>query len=190
MAKWRRVWKDTNRRDGKPGPWRRAWKRVVAPVTRPKYGVRGTVGPAVRFTWGEVECTDGSNPVGEIKKRTVRQAQLLNQLRKHIAKHYGLKFNEVLISVNSWYRSPAYNAQIGGAKFSQHIEGRATDIRITITPPGQHPVTLTPKKVAELATSVPEFRAGGIGWYDAAHGNFTHVDHRPNGPARWVNNGG
>lgn len=185
MAKWRRVWKDTNRRDGKPGPWKRAWKRVVAPVSKPKYGLRGTVGPAVRFTWSEVESTDGKMPPTiEHRKRAVKQAQLLNVLRKSISKHYRVSFSDVAINVNSWYRSPAYNALIGGAKFSQHVEARATDIVVYVN--GKR---LTPRKVAELAESVPAFRAGGIGWYDAEHGNFTHVDHRPNGPSRWVNKG-
>lgn len=31
------------------------------------------------------------------------------------------------IHVNSWYRSPAVNAKVGGAKKSAHMEGRAVD---------------------------------------------------------------
>jgi hypothetical protein len=180
--KFRKVWIDTNKKDGKPGPWRRGWERIKY---TPKYGLNGTIGPAVRFTWAEVECTDGQMPPNDlIKGRTVKQAQLLNALRKNIAKHYKVKFSDVAINVNSWYRSPSYNTSIGGAKFSQHVEGRATDITVFVK--GER---LTPRKVAELAESVPAFRQGGIGWYDAQHGNFTHVDHRPDGPARWVNKG-
>ena len=32
------------------------------------------------------------------------------------------------ILVNSWYRNPVYNAQVGGAKNSQHTFGEAADI--------------------------------------------------------------
>jgi hypothetical protein len=183
MAKWRRIWKDTNRRDGKPGPWKRAWKRVPAPVLKPKYGVRGTVGPAVRFTWSEVDSGDGKREPKAYTTRVVKQAHLLNQLRKNISKHYSVSFGDVAINVNSWYRSPEYNAQIGGAKFSQHVEARATDIVVYVKGKRLHPRT-----VAQLAESVREFRNGGIGWYDAEHGNFTHVDHR-SGAARWMNKG-
>lgn len=181
MAKWRRVWNDTNRRDGKPGPWKAGWKRV-APVRR-KYGVNGTVGPAVRFTWGEVESGDGKREPRAYTPRVVKQGKLLNQLRKVIAKHYGVSFADVSINANSWYRSPAYNEKIGGARFSQHVEARATDIVVAVKGKRLHP-----RKVAELAEAVPAFRNGGIGWYDAEHGNFTHVDHR-DGAARWINKG-
>ena len=179
MAKWRRVWKDMDRTDGKPGPWKRVWKRIV-PV-RPRYGVNGTVGPAVRFTWSEVDSGDGKREPDSMTKRVVRQAQLLNALRKLVAKHYNAPVKDVSITVNSWYRSPAYNAKIGGAKLSQHVQARATDIVVHVRSKRLHP-----KTVAQLAEGVPAFRNGGIGWYDEAHGNFTHLDHR-SGAARWVN---
>lgn len=180
MVKWHRVW--VRIRGSRPARWKRGWQRI-----RParKYGVAGTVGPAVRFTWAEVESHDGKMPPTVThRRRTVVQARLLNKLRKHIAEHYSVSFGSVAIVVNSWYRSPAYNASIGGARFSQHVEARATDIVVYV---GRK--RLSPRKVAELAEAVPEFRRGGIGWYDAEHGNFTHLDHRPNGPARWVNSG-
>jgi len=183
---WRPVWKDTNRQDGKPGPWRKVWKKIVPKAPKRKYGARGTVGPAVRFTWSETECSDGTPVPVSLRGRVAAQARYLNQLRSKTAKHYGLKFSDVSINVNSWYRTPAYNTQIGGAKNSQHVHARATDITVVINPPGRKPILLTPRKVAELAESVPAFRYGGIGWYDAAHGSFTHVDHR-DGAARWIN---
>jgi hypothetical protein len=181
MPKFRRVWKDTDPKDGKPGPWKPVWKRVV--TVRPRYGVNGTVGPAVRFTWSEVESGDGTREPRSYTKRVVKQARLLNKLRKNIAAHYGAPVSKVYITVNSWYRSPQYNAQIGGAKHSQHVEARATDIVVHVGSKRLHPRT-----VAQLAEGVLAFRNGGIGWYDEAHGNFTHVDHRE-GEARWVNRG-
>ena len=148
------------------------------------YGVNGRVGPAFRFTWNEVRCTDGSLPLDRrMRRRYVVQARNLNRLRKRIAKHYGVKFSAVSISVNSWYRSPEYNRQIGGASRSEHVEGRATDVTVHVSGIGK----LAPHVVAQLAEAVSAFERGGIGWYDRDHGAFTHLDHRPNGPARWVN---
>lgn len=179
MAKWRRVWSKIP--GTKPVRFKRGWQRVRQPA---KYGYNGTIGPAVRFTWAETDSGDGEQAKGVIKHNVVHQARLLNQLRKNIAKHYRVGFGDVSITVNSWYRSPSYNSKIGGARMSQHITGRASDITVAVKGGRLHP-----KKVAELAESVPAFRNGGIGWYDAAHGNFTHVDHRDGGPARWVNKG-
>lgn len=182
MPKWKRGWKQISR---KPKRFKRAWIRMPEIAKpKPKYGFNGTVGPAVRFTWAETESGDGEPVKGVVKQNAVRQARYLNELRKNIAKHYGVSFGDVSIGVNSWYRSPSYNNKIGGAKLSQHMSGKATDITVAVNGGRLHP-----RKVAELAESVPAFRKGGIGWYDAAHGNFTHVDHRGDGPARWVNKG-
>lgn len=148
---------------------------------RPKYGMFGTVGPARGFTWDEVRCTDGSLPKSrKMRWRFNRQARLLNKLRERISRENGGK--PVRIVVNSWYRSPAYNQSIGGATQSQHVEGRATDIQVFV---GLRQVA--PWRVAIIAAGVKAFERGGIGWYNKSHGYFTHVDHRPNGPARWTN---
>ncbi|HEX6956271.1 MAG TPA: D-Ala-D-Ala carboxypeptidase family metallohydrolase [Agromyces sp.] len=160
------------------------------PKLRPKYGVLGTVGPAPGFSWAEVRCTDGTLPTSLLmRRRFVVQARLLNVFRAKLAKRYGVPTSDVSIVVNSWYRSPAYNRRIGGASKSQHVEGRATDIRVYLKPRRAARVMLKPSFVAHLlARYVPQFAGGGIGWYDPAHGNFTHVDHRGY-RARWVNVG-
>jgi len=150
-----------------------------------KYGVNGTIGPAFRFTWAETTCTDGTKIPTAYRSRAVKSGRALNKLRKRVAKRYGVKFTDVSINVNSWYRSPAYNKKIGGATFSQHVEGRATDVTVHVNGHGK----VHPGRVAEIAAQVPEFASGGIGWYDEKHGSFTHVDTRPNGPARWINKG-
>lgn len=152
-------------------------------ILRRKYGVNGTVGPAFRFSWSETTCSDGTKIPKAFRGRAVKSARALNKLRKRVAKRYGVKFSDVSINVNSWYRSPAFNKQIGGAKYSQHVEGRATDITVHVRGHGK----VHPRTVAEIAAQVPEFKSGGIGWYDADHGSFTHTDTRPNGPSRWIN---
>lgn len=156
---------------------------------RPAYGPYGRIGPAVGFTWGEVRCADGTLPTGlTFRRRVVRQARQLNVVRAGIANRFGVKFTDVSIQVLSWYRSPAYNRRIGGASNSQHLYGRATDLRITVRMKDGRRVTLKPRFVFLLAAAYSTaFKNGGRGWYDAAHGLFTHLDTRTNGPATWVN---
>lgn len=157
---------------------------------RPLYGPFGTIGPAKGFTWAEVRCTDGTL-LGNLafRQRVVAQAKRLNVLRAQLAARYRVPLSSVSISVNSWYRSTRYNASIGGAKNSQHLYGRASDIRITVRLRTGKRVQLKPSFVATLAARyVKGFLNGGIGWYDPAHGNFTHLDGRGY-RARWVNVG-
>lgn len=152
------------------------------------YGTFGKIGPAPGFTWSEVRCTDGSLPRGlRFRRSVVRQARCLNTLRTALAKRYKIPLDNVSIAVNSWYRSPAYNASIGGATRSMHVTGKATDLRIYVRLRSGKRVMLKPTFVGLLAARhVPAFATGGIGTYDTAHGNFTHVDHRA-GRARWTN---
>lgn len=72
------------------------------------------------------------------------------------------------IIINSGYRSPNYNAKIGGAKNSQHKYGRAADIRV----PG-----LTPKQVNQIAQET------GFGYVEPSNltPTWTHVDVTPRG---------
>lgn len=158
------------------------------PSLKPKHGVFGTIGPAPGFVWAEVRCTDGTLRSDlKFRRAVVKQARCLNTERYAIAKKYRVPRENVNIAVNSWYRSPAYNKKIGGAKFSQHLDGIATDIRIYVRLRTGKLVLLDPEYTAKLsAKMVVQFQQGGIGWYDRAHGYFTHVDHR-NRRARWVN---
>lgn len=79
------------------------------------------------------------------------------------------------IYILSGYRSPAYNARVGGEKASKHMLGQAADISV----PG-----VRPSKVYGLADhlqrdgSVP---LGGLGKY----ATFVHLDIRGD-IARWV----
>lgn len=151
-------------------------------MRRPAYGIIGTVGPARGFTWDEVRCRDGSRLTLAQKRAAVRQARLLNKLRVKIARRYRVRaFVDVSFVVNSWHRSPAYNASIGGASQSLHLTGKATDVQVIVRQRGER-VKLRPRFVGILAAHyVPEFNAGGIGVY----GTFTHLDHRGY-RARWT----
>lgn len=77
-----------------------------------------------------------------------------------------------LVHLDCGYRCPAHNREVGGVAHSQHVEGKAADIK---TPLG----TQATKAQAE---SIPAFQNGGIGLYP----HFVHVDVRGH-KARWDN---
>jgi len=72
------------------------------------------------------------------------------------------------IHINSGYRCPKNNKEVGGVTNSQHVLGTATDITIS---------GLTSKQIAKYAEQIG---FGGIGIYQ----DFIHVDVRSN-KARW-----
>lgn len=76
------------------------------------------------------------------------------------------------ILVDDAYRCPEHNAEVGGVSASQHILGKAADIRIQ---------GLNLQQMYDRAKSIPAFAQGGIGVYQEG---FIHVDVR-SGIARW-----
>ncbi len=77
------------------------------------------------------------------------------------------------IDVDDGYRCPEHNAAVGGVNDSQHLLGKAADIRI---------MGLSLQQMYDRAVQVTAFLDGGIGCYD---GGFIHVDNR-DGQARWA----
>ena len=80
------------------------------------------------------------------------------------------------VLVNSWYRSPKYNAEVGGVSHSMHLTLGAADIV---------KVGRSPSEVAGLLEHSPYKNVLGVGRYKS----FTHLDvrgmiNRPS-PARW-----
>lgn len=78
------------------------------------------------------------------------------------------------IKINSGWRCENYNRKIKGARRSQHLLGKAADIRIK---------DLTPDEVANAIDKLQEggfIKKGGLGRYDS----FTHIDIRGR-KARW-----
>ena len=110
------------------------------------------------FSRWEFECPDGCG-------RDTMDAATLGVLEK-IREHFGEP-----VHVNSGHRCPEHNAEVGGAESSQHLYGRAADIRVE---------NVNPDEVADFAETVLG-QSGGLGRYNT----FTHVDTRTNGPARW-----
>jgi uncharacterized protein YcbK (DUF882 family) len=117
------------------------------------------------FSLNEFKCKDGGEIPNEVLKNISTLAQNLQVLRDAIGKP---------ITINSGYRSPKYNAKIGGVKNSQHLKGKASDISVK---------EMTPKEVALVIEGLIEsgkMKQGGIGIYP----NFTHYDIR-GVKARW-----
>ena len=112
---------------------------------------------SANFRVREFACTDGSDPI-------FIDSDLVNLLQK-IRTHFGAS-----VTITSAYRTPGRNKAVGGEIYSQHLYGKAADIKVK---------GVTPKKVAEYAEKLlPE--KGGIGTYST----FTHVDVR-SAKSRW-----
>ena len=105
---------------------------------------------STNFRVREFACNDGTDPI-------FIDSDLVSVLPK-IRTHFGKP-----VTITSAYRTPPHNSNSGGTNYSQHLYGKAADIKIS---------GVTPKKVADyVETLLPE---GGIGIYNT----FTHIDVR------------
>lgn len=124
----------------------------------------GSTALSPHFCVREFRCKDGSDPVFI----DTALAELLERIREHFGKP---------VTITSAYRTPAHNAKAGGAKFSQHLYGRAADIRVQ---------DVSVEDVAAYAESLMPDR-GGVGRYPVKAGRaagWVHVDTRAD-KARW-----
>ena len=116
------------------------------------------------FKVRELRCKDGTDTVMVDEALTV----VLQCIREHFGKP---------VTITSGYRTAAHNAAVGGAKSSQHLLGRAADIRVQ---------GVSVEDVAAYAESLmPDW--GGVGRYPAKAGRaagWVHVDTRAD-KARW-----
>lgn len=112
---------------------------------------------STNFRVKEFACTDGSDPI-------FIDSDLVNVLQK-IRNHFGKS-----VTITSAYRTPAKNKACGGQTYSQHLYGKAADIKVS---------GVTPKKVATYAETLLKNK-GGIGTYST----FTHIDVRAT-KSRW-----
>lgn len=103
------------------------------------------------FKVSEFACKDGSD--------AVLVAPRLVMVLQTIRDHFG-----AAVTINSGYRTPQYNAKVGGVTDSQHCYGTAADITVK----GQKPAAVA----AYARTIMPDW--GGVGVYDS----FTHIDVR------------
>ena len=106
---------------------------------------------STNFKVKEFACTDGSDPIF-IDSDLVT---VLQNIRNHFGK---------AVTITSAYRTPPKNKAVGGETYSQHLYGRAADIKVK---------GVAPKQVAAYAEKLLP-KSGGIGTYST----FTHVDVR------------
>lgn len=117
----------------------------------------GTKHLSKNFRVREFRCQDGSDPVF-IDSELV---DILQQIRDHFGK---------AVTITSAFRTANHNKKVGGAAYSQHLYGKAADIKVS----------------GVAATAVADFleillpNTGGIGRYSA----WTHVDVRKT-KSRW-----
>ena len=105
---------------------------------------------STNFRVREFACNDGTDPIF-IDSDLVA---ILQKIRTHFGKP---------VTITSAYRTPPHNSREGGTTYSQHLYGKAADIKIS---------GVTPKKVADYAETLLD--NGGIGIYNT----FTHIDVR------------
>lgn len=99
-------------------------------------------------------CGAGANKISR------RLIELLEQLRSACG--------DKPLHINSGYRCPTHNANVGGVVDSQHVKGTAADVAV--------PAGMSFDAFARAVESLP---FDGIGYY--VDGNFIHVDTRNGG---------
>lgn len=110
------------------------------------------------FYMNEVACRDRNRtlPTGAALASAERVAELMERIRQF--------FGNLPITVNSWYRTPEWNRQCGGAKNSLHMRGMAVDFTVQ---------GLKPSEVYNRLSKVTkELGIGGLAGYKG----FVHVD--------------
>lgn len=112
---------------------------------------------SANFKVREFACSDGSDPI-------FVDSDLVNLLQK-IRSHFGKP-----VTITSAYRTPGRNKAVGGKAYSQHLYGRAADIKVS---------GVAPKRVGDYVDKLFP-KSCGIGIYNT----FTHVDTRTT-KARW-----
>lgn len=117
------------------------------------------------FNLNEFTCKCGCKMPESVENNVKDLAESLQHLRDKIKES---------ITITNAYRCEKHNALVGGVPNSQHLKGKAADIKVK---------SLTPEEVADEVDELMLaglFDMGGIGKYNS----FTHVDIRGR-KARW-----
>lgn len=120
------------------------------------------------FSKWEIECHCGCGKHDANPKLLQALEDLRELISKPIYCRWGIEGNS-----GSVCRCIQHNADVGGKINSQHLLGKAADIRVN---------GLTPHELYAYAIQIPVFEMGGIGLYNT----FVHVDIRGS-RARWNN---
>lgn len=117
------------------------------------------------FTLEELACHDGTPyPQAWVASRAVPLCEAAEFIREQCG---------FPLVVNSGFRTESYNRSIGGARNSQHVQGRALDL---------HPQRGSLKVLREAAQRARELGLiTGIGFYS----DFVHIDTREGPNVTW-----
>ena len=121
---------------------------------------------SANFAMGEFASHDGAPTPQEVQANLRELAAQLEVLKAELG--------GAAVSIMSGYRSPAQNREVGGATNSEHMQGRAADIKVA---------GFTPRQVADTIERLireGRMKQGGLGRY----ASFTHYDTRGTA-ARW-----
>ena len=116
------------------------------------------------FSMDEFECKCGCVMPEFVKKNVQELAENLQVIRDVYGK----------IDLTNSYRCKDHNADVGGSVNSQHLKGKAADIKSK---------AFSPSEIATITDDLmksEKFKIGGVGIYNT----FTHVDIRGT-RARW-----
>jgi uncharacterized protein YcbK (DUF882 family) len=117
------------------------------------------------FSKSEFDSKDGAEMPANVLANVKKLAENLQVLRDYF---------KAPITVNSGYRSPQHNANVGGAKRSQHLFGTASDIVVLGYSPSQV------AEAIEYLIAEGKMLQGGL----KAYKSFVHYDIRKI-RARW-----
>ena len=116
------------------------------------------------FNLEEFECKCGCKMPEFVKKNIIELADNLQVLRDFVGR----------LDPTNGYRCKDHNADVGGSVNSQHLKGKAADIKSS---------DINPEDMAAIVDDLMKcesFKLGGVGIYNT----FTHVDIR-GVRARW-----
>ena len=116
------------------------------------------------FSLSEFECKCGCKMPDFVKKNIIDLASNLQVLRDVVGR----------LDLTNAYRCKEHNADVGGSVNSQHLLGKAADVKSDTVGPADIAI------VIEDLMKNETFEIGGIGLYNT----FTHVDIRGS-RARW-----
>jgi uncharacterized protein YcbK (DUF882 family) len=117
------------------------------------------------FSKVEFDSKDGAEMPEEVLENVKELAKNLQVIRDAIGQS---------IHINSGYRSPAHNKKVGGASRSQHLLGKAADLKVyNMKPEILHKIILGLINEGKISE-------GGVGLYNS----FVHYDCRGT-KARW-----
>ena len=116
------------------------------------------------FSLEEFECKCGCKMPEFVKKNIIELAENLQVIRDVVGK----------LNLTNAYRCKEHNADVGGATNSQHLKGKAADVK------SKEYDVLEVSKIIEGLIKSEKIEQGGIGIYNT----FTHYDVR-GVRARW-----